>query len=89
MTERDIYNLIRYLSNVLSCGVDDIPLVLIKACVNELTPPLILLINQPCNEGTFPNKLKIAQIKPIPKKGTLIDDPSQYRPMYSASFCFI
>lgn len=81
VTETEIYNLIQNLPNVLSCGIDDIPPVLIKACINELTPPLTFLINQSFIEGTFPDKLKVAKLKPILKKGTKSDDPSKYRPI--------
>lgn len=81
VTEREVYRMIRNLPNKSSCGIDDIPLTLIKACIEELTPPLTYLINQSFKESTFPEVLKIAKIKPILKKGGCSEIPDQYRPI--------
>ena len=47
---------------------------------NEISQPITLIINQSILSGTFPDKLKLAKVIPIHKKGddTKIDN---YRPI--------
>nr|CAH7720044.1 unnamed protein product [Callosobruchus chinensis] len=63
-----------------SCGFDGIPSFLIKKCINELTAPLVHLINLSFCEGTFPEQLKLNKIIPVFKKGDK-DIMSNYRPI--------
>ncbi|KAI5640908.1 endonuclease-reverse transcriptase domain-containing protein [Phthorimaea operculella] len=79
--EREVRKTIQCLSNKFSYGPDEIPPALIKACVDELTPPLTALINQSFDLEQFPDKLKMAKIRPIPKKGGKKDNVTQYRPI--------
>ena len=61
-------------------GCDGISSKLLKVIAPAKIKPLTLLINQVLNTGTFPDKLKIAKVIPIFKKG----DPSlfeNYRPI--------
>ena len=63
-----------------SCGYDDISSKLLKVIAPVIIKPLTLLINQVLNTGLFPDKLKIAKVIPIYKKG----DPQlfeNYRPI--------
>ena len=63
-----------------SCGYDDISSKLLKVIAPVIIKPLTLLINQVLNTGIFPDKLKIAKVIPIYKKG----DPQlfeNYRPI--------
>ena len=63
-----------------SSGCDGISTKLLKVIAPVIIKPLTLLINQVLNTGTFPDKLKIAKVIPIFKKG----DPSlfeNYRPI--------
>ena len=63
-----------------SSGCDGISTKLLKVIAPVIIKPLTLLINQVLNMGTFPDKLKIAKVIPIFKKG----DPSlfeNYRPI--------
>ena len=63
-----------------SSGCDGISSKLLKVIAPVIIKPLTLLINQVLNTGTFPDKLKIAKVIPIFKKG----DPSlfeNYRPI--------
>ena len=63
-----------------SSGCDGISSKLLKVIAPAIIKPLTLLINQVLNTGTFPDKLKIAKVIPIFKKG----DPSlfeNYRPI--------
>lgn len=80
-TEREVYKLIRRLPSKLSSGVDEIPSALIKTCINELVGPLTALVNQSFSEECFPEKLKVAKIKPILKKGGTKDNITHYRPI--------
>ena len=63
-----------------SCGYDDISSKLLKVIAPVIIKPLTLLINLVLNTGLFPDKLKIAKVIPIYKKG----DPQlfeNYRPI--------
>ena len=63
-----------------SSGCDGISTKLLKVIAPVIIKPLTLLINQVLITGTFPDKLKIAKVIPIFKKG----DPSlfeNYRPI--------
>jgi hypothetical protein len=76
----ETYKCIQKLKNKISCGIDEIPPLLVKSCANELTLPLTDLINQSFSAGIFPERLKMSIIKPISKKGDL-SDPQNYRPI--------
>ena len=52
-----------------SCGYDDVSSKLLKVIAPVIIKPLTLLINQVLNTGLFPDKLKIAKVIPIYKKG--------------------
>lgn len=80
VTPKEVYNIIKNLKNKHSYGIDDIPPTLLKTCINELTYPLSILINQSFETGEFPNLLKISLVKPVHKNG---DEtiPNQYRPI--------
>lgn len=81
VTKSEVYKLIRRLPNKLSSGVDEIPSALIKICANELAAPLTDLINQSFSEECFPDKLKVAKVKPMLKKGGTKDKITHYRPI--------
>ena len=63
-----------------SCGYDGISLRLLKFCKSTVIKPLLLIIRQVLNTGIFPEKLKIAKVIPMFKKG---DEElfSNYRPI--------
>ena len=63
-----------------SCGYDGISLRLLKFCKLTIIKPLTLIIRQVLNTGIFREKLKIAKVIPIFKKG---DEElfSNYRPI--------
>ena len=65
-----ILRIINVLPNKSSTGFDDISMRLIKA---EIIPALTCIFNQSPNTGIFPEKLKIAKVIPIHKKGSLND----------------
>ena len=51
-----------------------------KQCIEQLKVPLANIYNASLESGTFPDKLKIAKVTPIHKKGDL-RDVSNYRPI--------
>lgn len=65
----EVYNTIMELKNLNSVGEDEIPIKLLKHTANELSEPLTKIINLMLTTGIFPDKLKIAQVKAIYKKG--------------------
>ena len=64
----EVFNVINSLANTTSTGEDEIPVKLLKFVAHEISDPLTDIINKTVIEATFPDKLKIAEIKPIHKK---------------------
>ena len=60
---------IKNLPNKNSCGCDGINTNLLKIIEPAITKPLTILINQVLHVGVFPDKLNIAKVIPIYKKG--------------------
>ena len=73
-----ILRIINDLPNKSSTGFDDISMRLIKAIKTEIISGLTCIFNQSLNTGIFSEKLKIAKVIPIHKKGSL-NDISNYR----------
>ena len=69
------------------CGYDDISSKLLKVIAPVISKPLTLLINQVLNTGIFPDKLKIAKVIPIYKKGDpqLFENYTDPFPFYQQS----
>ena len=63
-----------------SAGYDGISVILLKYLAPALLPSLTLIINQSLVTGVFPNKLKLAKVTPLYKKGDvcIVDN---YRPL--------
>ena len=61
-----------------SCGYDNISTKLLKQLHEPLLGPLCIIINQSLSTGIFPDKLKIARVFPVYKKGELTM-PDNYR----------
>ena len=76
----DVIKIIDNLSSKTSCGFDDISLKLLKYLKPVLATPITVIINQMLNTGIFPDKLKIAKIKPLYKKGDK-SNFNNYRPI--------
>ena len=66
--------------NKASCGFDNISTLFLKQISPTIITPLTLLINQVFNTGIFPERLKLAKVIPVFKKGDskLINN---YRPI--------
>ena len=59
----------RSLKNKLTAGIDEIPEYVVKQCIEQLKVPLANIYNASLESGIFPDKLKIAKVIPIHKKG--------------------
>ena len=75
-----ILRIINDLPNKSSTCFDDVIMRLIKAIKTETVPALKCIFNQSLNTGIFQEKLKIAKVIPIHKKGSL-NDISNYHPI--------
>ena len=80
VTTKEIENIIKELQSKNSTGHDDISCNLLKYLLPVLSQSLTLIINQSLNTGIFPNKLKLAKLVPIFKKGDT-SFPENYRPI--------
>ena len=76
----EILKIIKKLKPKTSCGYDDISSKLLKMISPSICPILTVIINQSLTTGIFPEKLKIAKVIPLYKKGNehLFDN---YRPI--------
>ena len=68
------------LSAKRSCGYDDMSSIFLKQITTSILKPLTIVINQVLDNRIFPDKLNIANVVPIFKKGdrTLTNN---YRPI--------
>jgi hypothetical protein len=80
VTTYEIEKIIKELKSKNSCGYDEITVKILKASSPFIISPLTYVCNRMLTTGTFPDRLKFSEIKPIYKKGdkTLI---SNYRPI--------
>ena len=78
--EQYVSKIIDNLPNKASCGFDNISTLFLKQISPTIITPMTLLINQVFNTGIFPERLKLAKVIPVFKKGDskLINN---YRPI--------
>ena len=78
--EKSISHIIDKLSPKSSHGHDGLTSKVLKAINHEICRAIAIIMNQSLNTGTFPDKLKLAKVIPIFKKGdkTICDN---YRPI--------
>jgi hypothetical protein len=62
-----------------TAGSDEIPDLLIKACITYVKKTLNFLLNESINEGVFPDLLKVTKIRPVYKRGNK-QEISNYKP---------
>ena len=79
-SEQEISRIIDNLNPKKSSGSDDIPIKFVQLCKNIVSNPLKLIFNQTIATGEYPDKLKIAKVLPIFKKGPT-NILSNYRPI--------
>ena len=80
VTEIEVKDIISILNPSKSVGPNSIPIKLLKVIGSSISPLLALLVNQSFQSGTFPDKLKIARVISLFKKGNP-ELPSNYRPI--------
>ena len=76
----DINKTIKTLKSRTSCGHDGLSTKLLKQISSSISPTLAIITNQSLFSGIFPEKLKIAKVLPLFKKGNnhIFDN---YRPI--------
>ncbi len=79
-TSDEVSTVIQSLKNGKSCGPNSIPIKLMKILDSHVSVHLATLINESFETGIFPDKLKIAKVIPVFKKG-LTTKKSNYRPI--------
>ena len=79
-TPKEVINIVSKFKNGKSPGFDGVLCVLVKSVIHILCYPLCDIINLSLNTGIVPDKLKIAKVIPVYKKGSK-DDLSNYRPI--------
>ena len=80
VTSIEVNDLINILNPSKSVGPNSIPIKLVKIIGDWVSPLLALLVNQSFQSGIFPDKLKIAKVISLFKKGNP-ELPSNYRPI--------
>ena len=76
----EIKNIISDMKLTSSCGVDHIPVSVLKSIKTKISPILAILINHSIANSSFPDALKIAKVTPILKQGDK-SSISNYRPI--------
>ena len=80
ITPDEITTVVRKLKNGKSAGFDGIEINLVKKVIHIICLPLSKIFNASLTSGIVPDKLKIAKVIPIHKKGCK-EDLSNYRPV--------
>ena len=80
ITPDELLKTLKGLRNKSSYGYDNISTKLLKQIQEPLMGPLCLIINQSLSTGIFPDRLKIARVFPVYKKGETTN-PGNYRPI--------
>jgi hypothetical protein len=71
---------VKNLKGKFSAGFDEIPENLVKQCIKHIKRPLTHIYNASFECGIFPDRLKIAKVKPVYKRGD-IHGVQNYRPI--------
>ena len=79
-TQKYVENAIMSLKPNSSPGIDEIPPVFLKECVETLKQPLADFLNNIMQSGKFPEMWKVALVTPIFKKGNK-QHAENYRPI--------
>lgn len=77
---KEMEKTISLLSNKKSTDFFNLSSFLIKKCAKQIAKPLTHIINFSINEGVFPDRMKVAKIIPLHKKGDT-SEADNYRPI--------
>ena len=80
VTEGEVLDILKDLSNKNSSGCDEIPCSLVRTVRRFIAAPLCRIINNSFQSGVFPAMLKIAKVVPIFKTGDPLN-MKNYRPI--------
>ena len=79
-TKFEITDIVTALKNKQSAGDDDISNFILKGVIASIADPLAHVFNLSILNGVFPERMKVAKVIPLFKKGDRLD-PSNYRPI--------
>ena len=79
-TKYEIMDVVTALKNKQSAGHDDISNFILKGVISSISDPLAHVFNVSILNGVFPERMKIAKVIPLFKKGDKLD-PNNYRPI--------
>jgi hypothetical protein len=80
VTENEVERVVIKLKRKAAMGVDEIPDFIVKDCIHLLKKPLCFIFNLSIILGSFPDRMKVAKVKPIYKKKKK-EDMGNYRPI--------
>ena len=80
VTRKELVDISKSLKGKKSYGYDEIPSWIVKLSMPLVIAPLIYICNKMLFTGTFPSRLKFAQISPVFKKGNNTE-MTAYRPI--------
>ncbi|RVE51677.1 hypothetical protein evm_003649 [Chilo suppressalis] len=76
----EVRKVLRNLDENKASGPDGIPAIVLKTCAPELSPVLTRLFRLSLDTEQVPKSWKLANVQPVPKKGSHAD-PANYRPI--------
>lgn len=80
-SSNDCYRIFKNIKNKTSCGVDDIPNVVLKNLPPEYIVCYTVIFNNMINNTYYPQSWKMAKVIPLLKKGKDATSPASYRPI--------
>lgn len=81
LSKQELLDLARIIKPKMSCGDDEVPTLIINACIRQISAPLCFIINNSLKYGIFPELLKSALVKPIYKGSGDASSFDSYRPI--------
>jgi hypothetical protein len=67
------------LKTKLSTGIDELPDMIVKQCIQTIKKPLTFIFNLSLRSGIFPNQMKTAKVRPLFQKGQKQKNIANYR----------
>ena len=61
VVENDVFNVVHKLKSKMSCGHDELPMKIVKLCINNILTPLTHIINLITNNWSSSSRLKNSQ----------------------------
>ncbi|XP_045511489.1 uncharacterized protein LOC123706298 [Colias croceus] len=80
VTQKTVLKTLRNLDVNKASGPDGLPAIVFKNCAPELSPVLTRLFRLSLKSGIVPKSWKVANVQPVPKKGSRAE-PTNYRPI--------